>query len=245
MKKLFTAATLILSFSPFAYAQEKPKMKSPGTIYKVESTKDSKVAKKKSEKKAHVVLVEMKTNKGKIAIELYPDKAPISVANFLKYVDQGFYDQSVFHRVMSNFMIQGGGFKLVNGIIEQSSTNAPIINEANNGLSNTKGTVAMARKPMDAALGWKDSSTTTSQFFINHRDNSATLDYKGAQAVDKFGYTVFGKVVSGMDVVNKIKRVPVGMKEAVVLGPNNAKIKTRMQTVPKDPVIIESIRRTK
>ncbi len=141
--------------------------------------------------------VEFETNQGNFVVELYPEKAPETVANFLKYVDDGFYKSTIFHRVINGFMIQGGGFERD---LFQKPTRAPVKNEAANGLKNEKGTIAMART--------QDPNSATAQFFINLADN-AFLDYTGPQP-DKIGYCVFGKVVSGMDTVKKIAVVPTG-----------------------------------
>lgn len=156
--------------------------------------------------------VALKTSMGEIVLELDQEKAPKSVANFLQYVNSGYYKGTVFHRVIDGFMIQGGGF---DKNMKQKPTKAPIKNEAQNGLHNVTYSIAMARTG--------DPHSATSQFFINVGDNGA-LDYPGR---DGFGYTVFGKVVSGMDVVDKIKAVPVADK-----GPH--------QNVPVTPVVIES-----
>ena len=156
--------------------------------------------------------VALKTNMGEIVLELNQEKAPKSVANFLQYVNSGFYKGTVFHRVIDGFMIQGGGF---DKNMKQKTTKPAIQNEAKNGLQNVTYSIAMARTG--------DPHSATSQFFINVSDNGA-LDYPGR---DGFGYTVFGKVVSGMDVVDKIKAVPVADK-----GPH--------QNVPVTPVVIES-----
>jgi peptidyl-prolyl cis-trans isomerase A (cyclophilin A) len=135
--------------------------------------------------------VVLDTSKGSITLELYPDKAPITVENFLKYVDAGFYDNLIFHRVIPKFMIQGGG--MTDQMREkQEGKRAPIKNESGNGLSNKRGTIAMART--------SDPNSATCQFFINHRDNP-DLDTNGG------GYTVFGKVTQGMDVVDAIAEV--------------------------------------
>lgn len=142
-------------------------------------------------------VVVMKTSMGDIEIELYADRAPVTVNNFLNYVDKGFYDGTIFHRVINNFMIQGGG--MTPGLIEKK-TLAPIKNEADNGLSNLRGTIAMART--------QDINSATAQFFINVVDNRY-LDFKNA-TVQGYGYCVFGKVIKGMDVVDKIKSVPTG-----------------------------------
>ena len=159
-------------------------------------------------------LVEMKTNFGVIQIELYPDKAPKTVDNFLRYVKDGFYDKTVFHRVIDGFMIQGGGFDLG---LKEKPTRAPIENEGKNGLRNQIGTLAMARKP--------EPNSATAQFFINLVNND-NLDFPSP---DGAGYAVFGKVVQGMDVVNKISKVRTG-----TVG--------RYDDVPVSPVLIESVK---
>lgn len=141
--------------------------------------------------------VEFETNKGKFTIELYPEKAPETVANFLQYVKDGFYEKTIFHRVINNFMIQGGGFERD---LFQKPTRAPIINEAANGLKNDTGTIAMART--------EAPNSATAQFFVNLKDN-AFLNHTGTHP-SEMGYCVFGKVVSGMDVINKIAVVPTG-----------------------------------
>ena len=156
--------------------------------------------------------VVLKTNMGEIVLELYPEKAPKSVDNFLQYVKSGHYKGTIFHRVIDGFMIQGGGF---DKDMKQKPTNAPIENEAKNGLKNETYTVAMAR------TGAPHSAT--SQFFINVTDN-AMLDYPGR---DGWGYCVFGKVVSGMEVVDKIKLVQVANSGM-------------FQNVPVKPIVIES-----
>ncbi len=139
-------------------------------------------------------VVVLDTSLGAITLELYPDKAPITVENFLKYVDEGYYDNLVFHRVMPGFMIQGGG--MTDQLVEKSQgKHQPIKNESGNGLSNVRGSIAMARTArVDSA---------TCQFFINHVDNVANpnLDTLGG------GYAVFGKVIDGLDVVDKIAKV--------------------------------------
>lgn len=135
--------------------------------------------------------VMMSTELGDILIELFPDKAPKTVENFLQYVDDGHYDGTVFHRVVRNFVIQGGGFTLT---LEEKPTREAIVNEADNGLSNEKGTLSMARLP--------GKDTATSQFFINCGDNTP-LDHRNDTDAG-FGYAVFGRVVEGMDIVKKI-----------------------------------------
>ncbi len=156
----------------------------------------------------------MKTNQGMVLIELYPEKAPKSVDNFLRYVRDGFYDGTVFHRVIDGFMIQGGGF---DQNMQQKKPRASIQNEAKNGLRNEPGTIAMART--------SDPNSATAQFFINLVDNAA-LNYPGG---DGHGYAVFGKVVEGWDVVQRIAKVQTGNAGG-------------HQNVPRQPVIIYSIR---
>lgn len=163
------------------------------------------------------VTVVMKTTMGEIEIELNQEKAPITVANFLKYVDEGFYNGTVFHRVIDGFMIQGGGF--TDGMVEKK-TRTPIKNEAANGLLNDNATIAMART--------NDPHSASAQFFINVNDNSS-LNYT-APTVSGYGYAVFGKVTAGMHVVNRIKAVKTG----VVKGYGD---------VPMDTVVIESVKR--
>ena len=150
-----------------------------------------------------VVLLE--TTSGDILVELYPDKAPDTVANFLKYVDNGFYNNTIFHRVIPGFMIQGGGLTCR---MQQKDTEAPIRNEADNGLKNDRGTIAMART--------MDPHSATAQFFINLVDNDF-LNFQ-APSGNGWGYCVFGKVTEGMDVVDKIAKVKtttVGMYQDV------------------------------
>jgi cyclophilin family peptidyl-prolyl cis-trans isomerase len=168
--------------------------------------------------------VALDTTAGTITLELYPEAAPKTVENFLRYVKDGLYSGTQFHRVIKGFMIQGGGF---DANFWQKPTRAPIPIEAQQsaaaGLSNVPGTVAMARTG--------DPNSATSQFFINVGDNKR-LDFRSPDA-QGYGYTVFGKVVSGMDVVNKIKGVPTGAAPGAAAG-----MFTR--DVPKTPVVIES-----
>jgi cyclophilin family peptidyl-prolyl cis-trans isomerase len=163
---------------------------------------------------ADAVKVLMQTSKGDITLELYPDKAPETVKNFLVYVDEGFYDGTVFHRVIKDFMIQGGGFT---PDFKQKKTHDPVKNEAKNGLKNARGSIAMART--------SDPHSATAQFFINHKDNTF-LDYPGQ---DGWGYAVFGKVVSGMEVVDAIAVVPTA--------------RSPMPDAPKDTVTITAVKR--
>ncbi|SFN13716.1 peptidylprolyl isomerase [Dokdonella immobilis] len=159
----------------------------------------------------------IKTNMGDITVELNAEKAPKSVENFLQYVKDGFYNGTIFHRVIDNFMIQGGGFT---PDLRQKPTRPSIPNEAKNGLSNKRGTIAMARTP--------DPNSATAQFFINLVDNR-NLDYVSDERAETWGYAVFGQVVSGMDVVDKIKAVPTGPK-----GPFRS-------DVPTSDVVIEKV----
>jgi peptidyl-prolyl cis-trans isomerase A (cyclophilin A) len=152
----------------------------------------------------------IKTTKGEIVVELYPAKAPVTVENFLKYVDDKHYDNTIFHRVIGNFMIQGGGFT---ADLKQKPTRAPIPIESRNGLKNERGAIAMART--------SDPNSATSQFFINVVDN-ARLDYP---SFDGHGYTAFGKVVAGMDVVERIRDTPTKAD-----GPH--------QNLPVQPIVI-------
>lgn len=141
--------------------------------------------------------VKLQTSMGDVVIELVPEKAPKSVANFLEYTKAGFYDGTIFHRVIPTFMIQGGGFTEK---YQQKQVRAPIPNEANNGLKNVRGSIAMART--------SDPASATAQFFVNVVDNEF-LDYRSATP-QGWGYAVFGKVVEGMDVVDKIRNVSTG-----------------------------------
>ena len=160
-------------------------------------------------------MVKLHTNKGTIVLELNAEKAPNTVENFLDYAKSGFYDGTIFHRVIDGFMIQGGGMEP--GMSEKK-TNAPIKNEANNGLTNDRGTVAMARTP--------DPHSATAQFFINVSDN-AFLNFR-SETMDGWGYCVFGKVVDGMDVVDAIRKVDTGS-----FGFH--------QDVPKEDIVIERV----
>jgi cyclophilin family peptidyl-prolyl cis-trans isomerase len=156
------------------------------------------------------------TSMGDIGLELFADKSPLSVENFIRYANSGFYDGTVFHRVISHFMIQGGG---LTPDLQDKPTSEPIVNEAPNGLSNKRGTVAMARTG--------NPHSATSQFFINVQDNG-NLDYTDQNSTRGWGYAVFGKVISGMDVVESIRFV-----ETTTVPPYS--------DVPVEPVIIESV----
>ncbi|WP_273347738.1 peptidylprolyl isomerase [Alteromonas australica] len=158
-------------------------------------------------------MVTFKTNFGDITLELFEDKAPKTVENFLSYVKDGFYDNTIFHRVIEGFMIQGGGFTVD---MDQKDTKDTIENEANNGIANEKGTIAMART--------NDPHSATAQFFINVNNNDF-LNHT-SESVNGWGYCAFGKVTEGMDVVEKIKSVKTGSHGY-------------HQDVPVEPVIIE------
>ncbi|MBT5488910.1 MAG: peptidyl-prolyl cis-trans isomerase [Halieaceae bacterium] len=161
---------------------------------------------------AHVTIA---TTVGQMTLELDADNAPKTVENFLAYATSGFYDGTIFHRVINNFMIQGGGFTTD---MEQKPTQAPVDNEANNGLKNERGTIAMART--------QDPHSATAQFFINVQDNDF-LNHTG-ENMQGWGYTVFGKVTQGEEVLDKIRSVQTGSQGG-------------HQDVPTDPIIIESI----
>ena len=170
--------------------------------------------------------VTLNTSQGEIVIELNQEQAPATTANFLEYVDAGFYDGTVFHRVIRGFMIQGGGFTLDgerNGL-QQKKTRAPIRNEADNGLENRRGTIAMARTG--------NPHSATAQFFINLVDNR-NLNHSG-KTPRGWGYTVFGEVVEGMDTVDRIAAVATGSQRLNGQPARN---------VPREPVLIESARR--
>ena len=161
---------------------------------------------------AHIL---MTTTLGPMTLELDADNAPKTVENFVSYVSNGFYDGTIFHRVINNFMVQGGGFT---ADMEQKATQAPIDNEANNGLKNARGTIAMART--------QDPHSATAQFFINVQDNDF-LNHTG-ENMQGWGYTVFGKVTDGEDVLDKIRCVQTGSQAG-------------HQDVPVEPIIIESV----
>jgi len=166
---------------------------------------------------AQNTLVKMSTSEGDIYLKLNNEKAPATVENFLSYVNDGFYNGTIFHRVISTFMIQGGGFT---EDLERKPTKDPIKNEANNGLKNLRGTIAMARLP--------DPHSATAQFFINVQDNAA-LNFTGEQNTQTWGYAVFGEVVRGMDVVDEIRFKPTAGRMPF------------RQDVPLENVVIQSV----
>lgn len=203
MKPLLTLFIIGL-LSSFAFSQEKK-----------EENKETKPVETKSSE----VTVVMTTSLGEIHIELDSKRSPKTVENFLKYVDAKFYDGTVFHRVIGDFMIQGGGFEQKGDKLSKKSTNPPVKNESEQSGPNVRGSIAMARTP--------DPHSATSQFFINVKDNPA-LNYPHNGG----GYATFGKVTKGMDVVDKIKVVETGVKNG-------------MSDVPQAPVVIKSITRAK
>jgi peptidyl-prolyl cis-trans isomerase A (cyclophilin A) len=176
----------------------------------------------------HPVVV-IDTTAGPITVELDRTKAPISVENFLKYVDKGFYEGLAFHRVMPGFMIQTGGMQDVDGTLQEKKEGAfpPIKNESSNGLRHVRGSLAMARTPRP--------DSATSQFFINHNNNRGLDTAPG-------GYAVFGKVIDGMDVVDAIAKVPTTTKKDVKIDPSTGK-PMEHENVPVKPIVIKSAKR--
>ena len=164
---------------------------------------------------SETVKVKMITNQGDIMLELYPDKAPLTVKNFVNYVEMNFYKKTIFHRVINGFMIQGGGYTNAR---DRKKTLSPIKNEANNGLKNDRGTIAMART--------RDPHSATAQFFINLKNNDF-LNFT-RESINGWGYAVFGKVIDGMDVVDKIARVKTTQAST-------------QQNIPVDPIYIEDM----
>ena len=198
MKQMVTALCALLMYGTLQFAHAELIPNKPKPIPTPSTTQGIKT------------MVKLHTNHGIIILQLDAEKAPNTVKNFLEYVNTGFYEGTIFHRVIGNFMIQGGGFE---PSMKQKKTNAPIQNEANNGLKNEMYTVAMARTG--------DPHSATAQFFINVKDNGF-LSYPGQ---DGWGYCVFGKVIEGKEVVDKIKQVKTGMRAG-------------FQDVPQEDVII-------
>jgi cyclophilin family peptidyl-prolyl cis-trans isomerase len=161
-------------------------------------------------------MIRFETSLGDFTVELFEKEAPISAANFLAYIDEGFFDSTIFHRIVPGFVIQGGGFT---EDMSQKRTKAPIKNEADNGLKNERGTLSMART--------NDINSATSQFFVNLKDNEFLDHSRG-----NFGYAVFGKVTEGMDVIDKIAAVETGRKKG-------------FDDVPVEAVVMKSVRRHK
>jgi peptidyl-prolyl cis-trans isomerase A (cyclophilin A) len=161
-------------------------------------------------------MIRFETTLGNFTVDLFEKEAPVSAGNFLRYIDDGFFDATIFHRIVPGFVIQGGGFT---EDMTQKSTHPPIKNEADNGLKNERGTLSMART--------NDINSATSQFFVNLKDNEF-LDHKRGN----FGYAVFGRVTEGMDVIEKIAAVETGRRRG-------------FEDVPIEPVIMTSVRRTK
>lgn len=220
IKRLLLALALTLPAFALAQTPAAPAKPAAKAAAKTVAPKPAAKAPAKAEAKAEAAMdaqapskVLLKTSLGDITLELYPDKAPKSVENFLTYVKLGFYDGTVFHRVIAGFMIQGGGFT---PDLRQKKTRAPVVNESKNGLSNLRGTLAMARTA--------DPNSATAQFFINTVDNPR-LDYAGDANP---GYCVFGKVVAGLDVVDKIRAVPTGAQ-----GPFPSDVPTTTVTIEK------------
>lgn len=214
IKALCLCSMIILLFASLVSGGELAQAGVQGEISKIDEAADT--TGKEGEQIQNLVVIH--TNYGDITVELYPDKAPITVENFLMYVSEGFYDSLLFHRVIDGFMIQGGGFD--QNYEMKKPTRPPIKNEAGNGLGNLTGTIAMART--------NQIHSATTQFFINVNDN-IYLDHRNNTPAG-YGYAVFGKVVEGMDVVNKIKKVPTGVNP-----------KTGLKDWPKEDVVIESI----
>lgn len=208
-KTLFFAIFALISSVAFADTATTAKQ-----IKKPEAEHKNPVIKAKK-KGASKVIVNMKTNMGTIVLELDAEKAPVTVENFVNYAKEGFYNGTIFHRVIPNFMIQGGGFEPGMG---QKQTKDPIKNEADNGLKNDLGTIAMARTP--------DPHSASSQFFINTKDNDF-LNFS-APTAHGWGYAVFGKVTEGLDVVQSIEKVKTGSAGM-------------HQDVPVEDVIIEEV----
>jgi cyclophilin family peptidyl-prolyl cis-trans isomerase len=188
MSRNISVILIIATVCCFTGCDKKPQKNKQPSAKESENT----MTKQNSESKPAAAKVRISTNKGDIVVELNESKAPVTCKNFLQYVADKFYDGTIFHRVIKNFMIQGGGFT---ADMRQKPTRPPIINESKNGLKNDRGTIAMART--------SNPDSATSQFFINHKNNDF-LNY----GVRDAGYAVFGKVVEGMDVVDEIAQVP-------------------------------------
>jgi peptidyl-prolyl cis-trans isomerase B (cyclophilin B) len=214
VKWIYAILATTLIGGPAALAQEES---APPPVPALSVESEPAPAEPAMEPAKDTTMVIINTSLGEIHVKLAADKAPLTVANFLAYVDDGFYNGTIFHRVIDGFMIQGGGFE---PNMRQKPTRAPVKNEAANGLHNKRGTIAMARTPV--------VDSATAQFFINVKDNGF-LDFRSPDP-QGFGYCVFGEVVAGMDVVDKIKAVRTGTKAG-------------MTDVPLDTVQILSVTR--
>ncbi len=217
MRHIVLGSMLLVGLGLFAIAQDK----------NAQSTGEKPQSEAKKESKMNPVII-MKTSMGTMKLELFEDKAPVTVKNFLSYVDDKYFDNTVFHRVIKKFMNQGGGFD-ASDPIKQKKTKAPIINESSNGLKNDRGTICMARTP--------DPNSATSQFFINVVDNASLNRTEGNP-----GYAVFGKLIEGMDVLDKINSVPTGNAKAIALN-GDKPMETTFQDVPVTKIVVESVRR--
>ena len=215
MKWMWMSLAMVFAGGSTAAAQDETTPPAPVAATAMEAAAPEAAPAPEQAKETDMVII--KTTLGDIKVKLAADKAPLTVANFLAYVDAGFYNGTIFHRVIDGFMIQGGGF---DASMNQKPTRAPIKNEAANGLQNKRGTLAMARTMV--------VDSATAQFFINVKDNGF-LDFR-APNPQGFGYCVFGEVIAGMDVVDKIKGVRTG-------------IKAGMQDVPLETVEILSVTR--
>lgn len=218
---IYALAFILMTWSFSARAEEaaatSPAKKTAEQKAEVNKNKKTEKSADKKQATTSTPTVVMTTSLGRIVLQLNSEKAPISTENFLKYVDQKHYDGTIFHRVIKDFMIQGGGFT---ADMKEKTTMAPIANEAKNGLSNLRGTISMART--------NDINSATAQFFINTVDNQR-LDYRSDS---NYGYAVFGQVTEGMDVVDKIRAVQTSSKG-------------EYDDVPVEAVVIKSIRRGK
>lgn len=206
MKRMLLAALMLISVAPMAQAKGKKTSAKTSTASKA----------------SQGTMLVFETNRGSFVVRLFDDKAPISSKNMLDYVQSGFYNNTIFHRVIPDFMVQCGGFTKD---LTPKPGKDPIKNEADNGLSNVRGTVAMARTDV--------VDSATSQFFINVKDNAA-LDHRSGS----FGYAVVGEVIEGMDVIDNIRKTPTQCPSWTVDGPCDIKATRGMRDVPKDAVVI-------
>lgn len=206
-----------------------PSLLAVGLLASCQKDENAQKAPSSPESPGEKVAIVIETSKGTIHAELDGEIAPVTVKNFLSYIDKEHYDDTIFHRVMPTFMIQGGGFAMVDELPKEKETGAGIFNESPQTPSNSRGTLAMART--------NDPNSATAQFFINVVDNES-LDHP-----NNGGYAVFGKVTEGMDVVDAIKDVETGEQMALSLGPDGRFAAGSMANVPREPVFIKSIRR--